>query len=154
MLIGIFELIFIVILGYVILDYNDPYFDNFSKETISDFDMLWIYVFFGIYILYYIRRLILISQQKCARDPRIHQARFAFYTYLFISFPEYVWLIVGNSMVFWGDKGLLVQKEVFYWMLIIVVYSWVLIILYTISLILILLFTVGLYLYGMFDKEG
>ena len=53
---------FLVILGYVILDYHDDDFDNFSKDTISEFDMLWIYVFFGIYVLYYIRRLILISQ--------------------------------------------------------------------------------------------
>ena len=61
---------------------------------------------------------------------------------------------MGNSIVFWGDKGLLDQKELFYWMLVIVIYSWILIVLYTISLIGILLFTVGLYLYGMFDKEG
>ena len=154
MLVGLFEMMFIVILGYVILDFHDPSFRYFNEETITEFHMMWIYVYFGIYILYYIRRLILISQQKCAKDPRIHQARFSFYTYLFISFPEYVWLIIGNSSVFWGDKGLMDQKVLLNLMLVIIIYSWVLIVLYTISLIGILLFTIGLYLYGMFDKEG
>ena len=152
---GLVEMVFTGILASVILAYRDPAVSWIDAATLSDFSILWIYVYFGIYVLYLLRRIVLILQWKCAADPRIKQARFNFFTYIFISTPEYAWLIVGHTKVFWGKHGLYNQSpSLFYTMLSVIIYSYFHILVYSISLLLILVLLLGLFQYGMFDRKG
>lgn len=152
---GLIEVAFTGILASVIIAYRDPAIPWIDARTISKFSIQWIYVYFAIYILYLLRRIILILQWKCAADPRIKQARFNFFTYIFISTPEYAWLIVGHMKVFWGEHGLYNQSEsLFYTMLSVIIYSYVHILVYSISLLLIALLLLGLFQYGIFDRRG
>lgn len=152
---GLLEAVFTGLLASVIIAYEDPTIAWIDAATISHFSIQWIRVYFGIYLLYLLRRIILILQWKCAADPRIKQARFNFFTYIFISTPEYAWLIVGHTKVFWGQRGLYNQSEsLFYTMLSVIIYSYVHILVYSISLLLILVLLLGLFQYGIFDRRG
>mmetsp|Transcript_14941 Transcript_14941/g.25444 ORF Transcript_14941/g.25444 Transcript_14941/m.25444 type:complete len:237 (-) Transcript_14941:643-1353(-) len=110
----------------------------------------WIIVQLGIYCLYFLRRVVVMIQWKCIKDPRTKQARLSCFTCMFLNTFETGWFIYGNTLFFSKVKK---NKNLYRIMLAIVVWGYITMLFYLISLLGILFLVYGMYSYGIFDTK-
>ena len=127
-----------------------------------NFNRLWTYIYAAIQVLYIFRRAFLICQWKYAANPRATQAWFNFFTFVFMTTPEFIWFVIGNYKVFYGTNGLTNcsngkhkdDYKHFHLIYLVIIYSWFLMVIYIITLLAITVILFGLTQYGMFSKKG
>lgn len=149
---GLLELLFTLILGYVIIDEQETSWGFIDK--LHQFELRWIYVYFAIQILYLVRRLVFILQWKFHEDPREKQACLHFVTFIILNTAEFIMMIIGNCRIFYASDGFIKSPNLFYCLLVIIIYGYIVMILYVFSLFVILFLYCGFKQYGMFDEDA
>ena len=100
-----FEFAIIAFLSVVIYIARDPDNPYLNKGTDVDKNVLfWIVVYCGVYVVYAVRRIIVLCQWMWKKDPRTTQAKINCCFCLFVNTFEVLWFVFG-TMLFFGQDG-------------------------------------------------
>ena len=149
-----FELIICFTCAFLIINYapNNISVLDLNKWAQKDDIALWTYVYGGLYLLLFLRRLLLTCFWRYSTDPRPFQAKVNFYTFVFLNTFEIVWFIYGNS-IFWKENGLQSKRNLWIIMLTILMYGYLNMIIYFVTLCAIIMVILSFWYSGFLDPK-